>query len=1368
MSSAEQASVPERIGGRYQIEAQLGQGGTARVYRVLDARSGQRLALKKLVQGSSHRGPELQVMFEREYHTLMHLAHPRIVRVFDYGLDEGDPFYTMELLQGGDAREVVRGEPLSVARACTLLRDAASALALIHSRRLVHRDVSPHNLWCTPDGRGTLIDFGTLVAMGPQSRVAGTPPFIAPESLYMQPLEARTDLYSLGALGYYLLTRRYAYPAREIAELRELWRRAPPRPEQIRPELPPALCDLVMALLSIDTRGRPASAAEVYERLSAIAELPADDGRRAAEAFLTSPELVGREAQSAQLQQRLRRALRGRGGVAAIAAPAGLGRSRLLESFVLEAKLTGASVVSLFATAVGSGSLALGGALAERLLDLHPELAAQAASLAGVLGQLSPALRSALGEPALATLTPYDRAPKLTAALVELVELACSRQPLVIAVDDVHRADSASLGLLGRLSTLAAERALLLVTTLEADSLEAPPPALEQLAREHDRVTIFPLEREHTQALLGSLFGSVPGLDDAARWLHELSQGSPQACMQYAQHLVDWGIARYESGGWKLPPRLRDCGLPATLDAMFEARVAALGDDARTLALGLALARDESRSAWQPESYVHIEDFPKLLDGADFARASQAIDELLCAGVLEQRDQFYVLAQRALVDALLRHSETAERRAVHLRLAEVFQVGGGRYTHMSAVQQLQRAGEQEHARDELVRFIDRLSRASMDWGAMRISVTAQCAQAALLSWQREGGSPRDGILLRRLLLLVCSVYDWSLMQHGDAQLERLRLDSGLVDWERTDASLAPLQRVLECLKLAQQRYEQTPEAERGLAPGDALRELGACAMPLSGAAVHSHDVARARALAEALEPLRPLSPLLDLLADMAVLGVQRVTGREIGDALVDCAHRLVGSPLPEVLRMGGAAVNLQIQAVEDARYGRERGFELLDLIVPTTGEDLFLVVHGRFLLHGFAGRAAEAAKLRKRVEVITEDDVWRRNCFLWAEAELCALTGDLIGLGRAVEAIAALAERFPGWQPWLGWARAALHRLRGELGAARAQLDAALELARPGEHRAYVRIAPARAELMLLQGDAEGALDACGSIREAVARCSLDLWAAVAAERIQALALSELERHDEAAASIDRAFGLAERQGFGGLPLALLHEARARVALAARSVDSCTAALAQMRALIASADAPALVNAYESLRERGGRQLELNGLPSPVTLVTANMTDVSSVYSEVRARLSACGLPKQRAQQALELLLEDSRARSGHLFLFGQDGLFPAASAHGVADDALLSQAKQYVESQRVQTKTAALTSSPGTTEVGGSHFTLGATKLVPVLLTDVTDGRSVMLGVGLLAMHEATLRMPRSLLLQALARCLASSGDSVPLPFDG
>jgi hypothetical protein len=1354
-------AVPETIGGVYRVEAELGRGGMARVYRVLDERSGQRLALKRLIV-EGERTATLRAMFEREYYTLVELAHPRIVRVFDYGLDGDTPYYTMELLEGVDSRETSRTGRLSTHAICMLLRDCASALALIHSRRMVHRDVSPRNLWCSDDGRSKLIDFGTLVAMGPQTRIAGTPPFVPPEAVYLQPLDGRCDLYGLGALAYFLLTDRNAYAARDLGDLPELWQRRPTRPDAIRREIPTALSDLVMAMLSLDPRGRPASAAEVFERLSAIGGLPAEDESHLAQAFLTSPKLVGRTVQTQTFRKRLGRALEGRGSALSVVAQAGLGRSRMLTSLVLEAKLMGATTLAVGATAVGSGPLAVLGALAERLFETQPLAAAKVFELAPLLGHVSPALHRALGEPALAELPAADRTRKLGAALLQLLDVASRDQRLVIAVDDVHRADGASLAVLAKLSLLARDRQLLLAVTCDAGTLERPPPALEQLVKTRHRIDLPALEPEHTRELLESLFGTVPGLDEAASWLHELSQGSPQTCMQYAQYLVDEGIARYEGGHWKLPMQLRDQGLPSTVGAMFADRIAELSDNARAIALGLVLSRDETRSAWQPELHLRMEDLPKLLDKPDPALSFAALDELLQAGVAQQRDGYYVLGQRAMVDALLRASDAETRKRAHVRLAEILTQAS--YPPLMPVVQLQLAGEHTRARKFLVDFSVLAAGASMDWSAMRISISAACSLTALEHWQAGRDPQREAISLRRQLVLICSVYDWSLARFGDEQIEQLRKDSGIARWDETDPALPPLQRVFECLKLAQQTFDATPEAERGVTPFEAVRDLAACAMPLSGAFAHSHDVARARALPVMLEPLRSLSPLIDLLAAFSDSAVDRVTGKEVGARMLELANRLFeATELPMVLRSGGAAVYLHIQAVEDARRGRTRGFELIDRLAPEAGEDMFLVVHGRWLMHAFLGHASETNRFRKQVEMITEDDVWRRNGFLIIEAELYALTGDLLNLKRTHEALAELAGKFRGLMPWLGFTRAAIHRLRGELSAAATELQAALALALPGEHRAWLLLAPAHAELQLSLGNPDAARLEAEAILEAVTRLSLDLAAIVEAERIRSLALAALADHAAAETALAHAFALATELKDDGLPLAKLYEAKARNALAVGDAGTCVSALQALWRLIEQADAPALINAYEALREESSRRLSAPDLPAALGGAAASMTDSSIMLTEVSTHLSSLDRSQARTQQALELLIADTGTQSGQLFLFDARGLFRAASVNqNGSNEEFLSVAQRFLDSQLAEVKTITATETDGDGDAAQSQWTVGMTDLAPVLLSDRVDGASVVVGVVLLAGHGEAPRPPRHELVRVISHCLRAAGDSL------
>jgi serine/threonine-protein kinase len=217
-----------RVAGRYELLDKLGSGGMGIVYRARDEATGRSVAFKQLPSSlAGHKRRMFEAMFEREYHTLAQLKHPSAIEVYDYGITSAGPYYTMELLEGQDLQQLA---PLPFRVACRHLRDITSLLALLHAQRLVHRDVSPRNVRLAVDGRAKLIDFGALHGFGTATEVVGTPSCMAPEVLRSMPLDQRADLYALGAVAYWALTGRHAFPARRLEELPELWQRSPVQP----------------------------------------------------------------------------------------------------------------------------------------------------------------------------------------------------------------------------------------------------------------------------------------------------------------------------------------------------------------------------------------------------------------------------------------------------------------------------------------------------------------------------------------------------------------------------------------------------------------------------------------------------------------------------------------------------------------------------------------------------------------------------------------------------------------------------------------------------------------------------------------------------------------------------------------------------------------------------------------------------------------------------------------------------------------------------------------------------------------------------------------------------------------------------------
>ena len=206
--------------GRYRILDLLGRGGMADVYRAEDERLDREVALK-LVPPEFARDPDRVERFEREVRAAAKLTHSNIVTVYEFGQGESQPFYTMALMRGGDLKTRIRshpeGMPPEEARGIALA--VARALAHAHGEGFVHRDVKPENILFGQDGVPQLTDFGIARAMSSGTRMTatgmsiGSPHYMSPEQARGQPVDGRSDLYSLGVVLYEMLTGKVPFDA---------------------------------------------------------------------------------------------------------------------------------------------------------------------------------------------------------------------------------------------------------------------------------------------------------------------------------------------------------------------------------------------------------------------------------------------------------------------------------------------------------------------------------------------------------------------------------------------------------------------------------------------------------------------------------------------------------------------------------------------------------------------------------------------------------------------------------------------------------------------------------------------------------------------------------------------------------------------------------------------------------------------------------------------------------------------------------------------------------------------------------------------------------------------------------------------------
>lgn len=274
------AGSPTTIAGRYEVDlaSPIGGGGMALVYRGRDLRTRRAVAVKTLRLEYRH-DPETRARFRREARLLAFLAHPNVVRVFDFVEDRGASWVVLEQLSGRSVKDlVVDGGPMPPPEVAVVIDQAAAALGHLHGRGLVHLDVKPQNLQLAEDGRIKLIDFGLAQPAGGVQqtiggRTYGTAAYLAPEQACGEPVEPATDVYALGCVAYELLTGRTPFgegragdPKNDVVRAR--LERVPTPPTRVRPELglPAWIDDVVLWALAREPSARYASV-ETFARI---------------------------------------------------------------------------------------------------------------------------------------------------------------------------------------------------------------------------------------------------------------------------------------------------------------------------------------------------------------------------------------------------------------------------------------------------------------------------------------------------------------------------------------------------------------------------------------------------------------------------------------------------------------------------------------------------------------------------------------------------------------------------------------------------------------------------------------------------------------------------------------------------------------------------------------------------------------------------------------------------------------------------------------------------------------------------------------------------------------------------------------------
>jgi serine/threonine-protein kinase len=229
--------------GKYRVLGKIGEGGMGAVYRAHDPLLNRSVAVKTIAVGVGA-NQEFRVRFQREAQAVARLNHPNVITIYDFGEEDGVAYMAMELLEGRDLKELIaEGRLATLREKLAVMEQVCEGVGFAHARGVVHRDLKPGNIHVQPGGQVKVLDFGlarlSAQEMTRTGTVMGTPHYMSPEQVRGAHVDARSDIFSLGAVFYEVLSRRRPYadaPSHEVLE--KILSEAPEPLERVALETP--------------------------------------------------------------------------------------------------------------------------------------------------------------------------------------------------------------------------------------------------------------------------------------------------------------------------------------------------------------------------------------------------------------------------------------------------------------------------------------------------------------------------------------------------------------------------------------------------------------------------------------------------------------------------------------------------------------------------------------------------------------------------------------------------------------------------------------------------------------------------------------------------------------------------------------------------------------------------------------------------------------------------------------------------------------------------------------------------------------------------------------------------------------------------
>ncbi|MBI3926928.1 MAG: diguanylate cyclase [Armatimonadetes bacterium] len=658
------------------LEEEIGRGAQAVVFR--GRRNGSAYAVKVGQEVPLEQLERELLRFRREAGALARLKHPAVTRVLEVGKTSNRPYLIMEYLEGQTLADLLeRTAPLSRIRVVELAKTLAGALEEVHGHGLVHRDLKPQNIFICSNGSVKLTDFGLAAYTGAEldrNEVVGTFRYSSPEQTgaLKRPVDARSDLYSLGVILYECSTGAPPFRGADATELvRQHSSTVPPEPWQQNAEIGRGLSSMISKLLAKDPDDRYQSAAGLLEDLEGLEQIEREplvmlsrkESRRAA----PEPPLVGRRQELSVLSDWWTRARRGEGLVGLVAGSAGVGKSRLVRELCRNAGELG---LVLHGSCYSDDPLPL--SPFRQALERHVETLASLPDreradgvqrLRRAAGEYAPLLRGFC--PPLAQLIPDSGGVDTSQAhdqfyqalVYLLLHLAELHQTALLVLDDVHLADVATREVLIHLSDQSRHAPFLGVVTARDD--QGGLPELLNQTNFYASLSLPAMEEEAIAALIRAQLGGTVSDRSLVRRIASRCHGNLFVVQEYVRALLDSGQLQPHWGAWKVDAEgLESLHLPDNVLELVTRRVEGLGEEARWL---LYLAAVIGRP-FRPDFLIRAA-------GRQSDVVNRSVAEAARAGLLERLGSRYQFVHHQVREALLLGQEPEDRAGLHERVA---------------------------------------------------------------------------------------------------------------------------------------------------------------------------------------------------------------------------------------------------------------------------------------------------------------------------------------------------------------------------------------------------------------------------------------------------------------------------------------------------------------------------------------------------------------------------------------------------------------------------------------------------------------------------------------------------------------------------